>query len=144
MDKNLVALASIKINAPASKVWQALTDPQAIKQYMFGTRVVTDWQEGSPISWKGEWQGRQYEDKGIILQFEPEKKLQYSHFSPLSGLPDKPENYHQVTVELTADGNQTRVSLAQDNNETEDERAHSQQNWEMMLESLKKFLEDKL
>ena len=141
MDKNLVALASIKINAPASKVWQALTDPQAIKQYMFGTRVVTDWQEGSPISWKGEWQGRQYEDKGIILQFEPEKKLQYSHFSPLSGAEDLPENYHIVTVELLPEGGQTRVTLAQDHNATEEERDHSKQNWNMMLADLKKFLE---
>jgi uncharacterized protein YndB with AHSA1/START domain len=141
MDKNLVALASIKINAPASKVWQALTDPQAIKQYMFGTRVVTDWQEGSPIVWKGEWQGRQYEDKGIILQFEPEKKLQYSHFSPLSGAEDLPENYHIVTVELLPEGNQTRVTLAQDHNATEEERDHSKQNWNMMLADLKKFLE---
>jgi uncharacterized protein YndB with AHSA1/START domain len=141
MDKNLIALAAIKINAPASKVWDALTDPQAIQQYMFGTKVVTTWQEGTPIVWKGEWQGRQYEDKGIILQFNPEEKLQYSHFSPLSGAEDVPENYHIVTVELLPEGDQTRVTLAQDNNSTEEEREHSKQNWNMMLGDLKKFLE---
>ena len=141
MDKNLIALASIKINAPASKVWQTLTDPKAIQQYMFGTKVVTTWQEGAPIVWKGEWQGRQYEDKGIILQFNPEEKLQYSHFSPLSGAEDVPENYHIVTVELLPEGGQTRVTLAQDNNSTEEEREHSKQNWNMMLGDLKKFLE---
>ena len=141
---NLIARAAIRIHAPSDKVWDALVNPEAIHQYMFGTTVVSDWREGSPIVWKGEWQGKPYADKGVILQLQPGRMIQYSHFSPLSGLPDKPENYHQVTVELTADGNQTRVSLAQDNNETEDERAHSQQNWEMMLESLKKFVEDKL
>jgi uncharacterized protein YndB with AHSA1/START domain len=141
MDKNLVALASIKINAPAARVWAALVDPQAIKQYMFGTKVVTEWREGTPIVWKGEWQGRQYEDKGIILKFEPETRLQYSHFSPLSGASDLPENYHIVTVELLPEGERTRVTLAQDNNATVEEQEHSKQNWNMMLADLKKYLE---
>jgi uncharacterized protein YndB with AHSA1/START domain len=141
MDRNLIARASISINAPNDQVWKALVNPEAIQQYMFGTRVVSDWREASPIVWKGEWQGKSYEDKGVILQFKPGRTIQYSHFSPLSGLPDKPENYHAVTVELSADGNQTHVSLAQDNNATEEERAHSEKNWEMMLVALKKFLE---
>jgi uncharacterized protein YndB with AHSA1/START domain len=141
MDRNLIARVSISINAPNDQVWKALVNPEAIQQYMFGTRVVSDWRGGSPIVWKGEWQGKSYEDKGVILQFRPGRTIQYSHFSPLSGLPDKPENYHIVTIELSANGNQTRVSLAQDNNANEEERAHSEKNWEMMLVALKKFLE---
>jgi len=141
MEKNLVARASISIDVPSENVWNALVNPEAIKQYMFGTNVVSDWHEGSAIVWKGEWQGRSYEDKGTILQLKPGRTLQYTHFSPLSGLPDKPENYHTVTIELSAEGNQTRVSLAQDNNATEEARAHSEKNWEMMLAGLKKFAE---
>ncbi len=141
MDKNLIARASVTINATSAKVWNALVDPEAIKQYMFGTNVVTDWREGSPIIWKGEWQGKSYEDKGVVLQFKPGRTIQYSHFSPLSGLPDEPENYHTVTIELSGEGNQTRVSLAQDNNPTEQARDHSEKNWEMMLTALKKFME---
>ena len=138
---NLIARASITINAPGDKVWNALVDPAAIRQYMFGTTVVSDWHEGSPIVWKGEWQGKPYADKGVILQLKPGRLMQYSHFSPLSGLPDKPENYHRVTVELSAEGNQTHVALAQDNNGSEGERAESEKNWEMMLVTLKKFVE---
>lgn len=141
MNKNLIARASITINAPSTKVWDALVNPEAIKQYFFGAHVVTDWREGSSISWKGEWQGKSYEDKGVILRFEPTRMLQYSHFSPLSGLSDKPENYHTVTIEISSDGNQTRVLLSQDNNATEEAREHSETNWEMMLGALKKFLE---
>jgi len=115
--------------------------PEAIKQYMFGANVISDWREGSPIVWKGEWQGKSYEDKGVILRIKPGRMIRYSHFSPLSGLPDKPENYHTVTIELSAEGNQTHVSLNQDNNPTEEARAHSEKNWRMMLSSLKKFLE---
>ena len=141
MDKNLIAKASVTINAPGARVWNALVEPEAIKQYMFGTNVVSDWHEGSPILWKGEWQGKAYEDNGVILQFRPERRLQYSHFSPLSGLSDKPDSYHTVTIELSDEGDQTLVTLAQDNNSTEQEREHSKENWMSMLAALKKFLE---
>jgi uncharacterized protein YndB with AHSA1/START domain len=143
MDNNLIARSSIKINATNAQCWDALVNPEAIKQYMFGTNVVTDWHESSPIFWKGEWQGKPYEDKGIILQFKPMRTIQYSHFSPLAGMPDKPENYHNVTIELSAEGNQTSVTLSQDNNPNEQAREHSEKNWNMMLVSLKKYLEQK-
>ena len=141
MEKNLIAKASVVINTRRAEVWKALVNPEAIKQYMFGTTVVSDWQKGSPIIWNGEWQGKSYEDKGIILQFKPERILQYSHFSPLSGVPDEPENYHTVTIELSSENDQTRVSLTQDKNATEEERADAEKNWGMMLAALKKFLE---
>ena len=141
MNKNLIARTSITIDASSAKIWNALINPEAIKQYMFGTNVISEWYEGSPIVWKGEWRGKPYEDKGQILQFKPEQTIQYSHFSPLSGLPDEPENYHTVTIELTTAGNQTNVSLAQDNNANEEEQVHSENNWKMMLTSLKQFVE---
>ena len=142
MDKRHVARASIEVNAPVSKVWDALTNPKSIKKYMFGTDVASDWKEGSKIVWKGQWQGKRYEDKGVILRFEPKRFLQYTHFSPLSGLLDTPENYHTVTIELSDKGKTTLLSLSQDNNDTEETKNHSEQNWKMMLESLKKLLEE--
>ena len=141
MNQNLIARASVSIDAERSKVWEALVDPQAIKEYMFGSEVVTDWREGSQIIWRGEWQGKAYEDKGRVLQFKPERKLQYSHFSPLSGQPDAAENYHIVTIDLSGEEGQTTVTLTQDNNQTEEALQHSEENWQMMLASLKKFLE---
>jgi uncharacterized protein YndB with AHSA1/START domain len=141
MNKGLIAKASISINAPVGKVWDALTNPEVIKQYMFGTDAISDWTEGNPIVWKGNWQGKKYEDRGVILKLEPERLIQYNHFSPLSGKPDLPENYHTVTVELMSNGAKTTVSLSQDNNETEQAQEHSEKNWKMMLGGLKKLLE---
>jgi uncharacterized protein YndB with AHSA1/START domain len=141
MDKNLIARAKISIPASRDRVWDALVNPEAIKQYFFGTTVVSDWHLGSPIVWKGEWQGKPYEDKGVILKFEPGRIIQYSHFSPLSGHPDIPENYHTVTLKLSSRNDQTLVSLSQDKNASEEERGHSEQNWEMALAGLKKYLE---
>ncbi len=139
--RNLIAQASTTIAAPVAAVWEALTSPALIKQYMFGTEVVSNWQEGSPITWRGEYQGRRYEDKGTILKFVPPHTLQYSHYSPLSGLPDEPQNYHTVTIEIFGQGTLTHVSLAQDGSATAEERDHSAKNWAIMLQGLRNLVE---
>src|SRR5579859_1565322 len=131
--KGLIAKASVTIHAPLARVWDAFVNPDIIKQYMFGTTVVTDWKEGSPILWKGEWQGKPYEDKGVILKLKPQQLIEYSHFSPLTGEPDVPENYHHVRVELAGEGQHTTVTLAQDGSASEDEREQSEKNWVMIL-----------
>ncbi len=115
--------------------------PAAIKQYMFGTEVNSAWREGAPITWKGNWKGKPYEDKGTIRRIEPEARLEYTHFSPLSGQPDRPENYHTVIVELAEEGDGTRLSLSQDGNADEDGREHAEENWKAMLAGLKKYVE---
>ena len=141
MDKTLVAEASTTINAPASKVWDALTKPELIKQYLFGTDVISDWKVGSPITYRGEWQGKPFEDKGKILQVEPGKSLVSTHWSPLSGVPDSPENYHTVSYHLSEKDGKTEVTITQDNNASEEEKSHSEQNWRQVLEGMKKMLE---
>lgn len=141
MNQGRVAKASITINAPVAKIWDALVNPEIIRQYMFGTNVVSHWREGDSVVWKGEWQGKSYEDKGKILKLDKEHILQYSHFSPFMGKSDVPENYHTVTIELSDNGAHTTVSLSQDNNATEEAREHSEKNWRMMLEDLQKMLE---
>ena len=141
MDKTYTAAASATINAPASRVWEALTNPELIKKYMFGTDVISDWKVGSPIVYKGDWQGKPFEDKGQILAFEPEKLLVSTHWSPLSGVPDLPENYHTVTYRLSESDGKTEVTIHQDKNASEEEKADSEANWKAILDGLKKLLE---
>jgi uncharacterized protein YndB with AHSA1/START domain len=142
MSKNLVAKVTTSIAATRREVWRALITPAAIKQYMFGADVESDWRVGSEIKWKGEVKGKRYEDKGVVLKFEPDQTLQYSHFSPLSGKPDEAENYHSVSIRLAGTGNETEVSLSQDNNFDEKTRQESEKNWGAMLEGLKKYVEE--
>lgn len=139
--RGLVAKASIVIRSMPEEVWHALTNPETIGRYMFGATVVSDMTVGSPIVWKGEWQGRAFVDKGVILALEPQRLIRYSHFSPLSGLPDVPENYHTVSVHLERERQGVRVTLIQDNNESEEARAHSEGGWTLMLGRLKAILE---
>jgi uncharacterized protein YndB with AHSA1/START domain len=136
-----VANATIEVDASPGEVWTALTDPGQIEKYMFGSQVVTDWQPGSPIVWKGEYEGKKYEDKGEIVEIEPERRLKVTHFSPLSGQEDIPENYHTVLYDLEKNGKRTRVSLTQDNNSSEEAAEHSRANWEKMLAGLKEVVE---
>ncbi len=141
MDQNLIAIASTTIKAPASRVWDAITRPELIKQYLFGSDVVTDWKVGSPIYYRGQWQGRPFEDKGTVLEVEPRKRLVCTHWSPLSGVADVPENYHTVTYLLEERDGNTTITIMQDHNASEEEKMHSEQNWQMALANLKKLVE---
>lgn len=139
--EDIIARVSTEIHAPANRVWQALTNPVLIRKYMFGAEVISDFKVGSPIVWRGEFEGKKFEDKGEIKWVLPNKILQYTHFSPLSGEKDIPENYHIVTIELVEIEHITTVTLKQDNNNTEQGREHSEKNWKAMLDGLKKTVE---
>lgn len=80
----IVASAEITIAAAAADVWAALTDPAQIKEYMFGSTVETDWQPGGSITWSGEYNGQPYQDKGEIITVEPPRRLEVTHFSPMT------------------------------------------------------------
>ena len=94
------AQVSVVVDASGQQVWDALTNPELIREYFFGTTVTTDWKVGSPITFAGEWKGRPYADKGEILVFRPNEELSYSHWSPMSGTDDVPESYHVVDIAL--------------------------------------------
>jgi uncharacterized protein YndB with AHSA1/START domain len=141
MENKRTAKATTTINAPASKVWEAITNPDLIKQYLFGTDVVSDWNVGSPITYRGEWQGKPFEDKGKILEISPGRSLVSTHWSPLSGVADSPENYHTVSYLLSEHDGKTDVTITQDNNASEEEKSHSEQNWRQVLDGMKKLLE---
>jgi len=141
MKNDLTGRASININAPASKVWEALTTPSIIKQYFFGTNAVSDWKVGSPIVFRGEWEGKHYEDKGHIIEIVPKKLFRYSYWSSMSDMEDKPENYVTITYELMGKDNSTTLTITQENIPDEKTKDHSEENWNTVLGDLKKLLE---
>ncbi len=140
--KNCIsAKVSTVINAPIATVWEALTNPKIIKQYFFGTNTITDWKVGGPIKFTGEWEGKSYEDKGTVLKFEPNKMLQYDYWSSMSGIEDKPENYVTITYFLSSEKNKTTLTISQENIPDEKMKAHSEENWKKVSNSLKNLLE---
>jgi uncharacterized protein YndB with AHSA1/START domain len=141
MERKLVAKQSVVIDAPAAKVWDALTNPEMIRQYLFGTEASSEWKAGSQITYKGVWQGKPYEDRGTVIKIVPERLLETTYWSGMSGVPDLPENRKNVTYELLPSNGRTTITVMQDNNATEKEKAHMESNWKIVLESLKTLLE---
>lgn len=136
-----VATARTEVRATPDRVWQALTDPDLVARYMRGSRVETDWEPGSQITWSGEWEGRPYQDKGTILRAEPGRVLEMTHYSPLGGADDVPESYHTVRYELTGSGDRTTVDLTQDGCADEAQARQFSQSWQGMLDGLKDVAE---
>ncbi len=143
MKTSLKAQVSEKIDAAPAKVWKAITTPATIKKYLMGTKVSTDWKEGSPITYEGNYNGKDYQDKGIIKKIEPEKILQSTYWSSMGGKEDKPENYNLVTYELLEKSGETVVTITQDNVQSEKEKEHVTGNWKSVLKKLKEVVEKK-
>lgn len=139
--KEHVARASVKIHARPEKVWDALTNPEMVRRYMMGATVNSNWTAGAPITWSGEMRGRSFEDHGKVLRAERCRLLEYTHYSGGQGTPDSPDNYHTVKIELADEGRDTKVTLVQEGNPTEEARRHSEDNWRDMLDGLRKVVE---
>jgi uncharacterized protein YndB with AHSA1/START domain len=142
MRQFFTAEKSIIVNVPATRVWEALTRPELVREYLFGTELTADWRIGGTLTYKGQWQGKSYEDKGQVLAFVPEKLLKTTYFSSMGGLEDKPENYHTVTYTLVEQDGRTKLTVIQENIRTRESAEHSAKNWAMVLEGLKKMLEN--
>lgn len=104
----------VKILAPASKVWLALTMPDLVKQWQYGSDLLTTWEPGTPIIFRNEWNGQIFEQKGTVLEFKPASRLKYSLFVPRPDLQDIPEHRFFMTYELTESGGLTSVLFLQE------------------------------
>lgn len=141
MDKNLIAEHSVHITAPASKVWAVLTTPKHIKAFLFGTKVKTDWNVGSPIVFQGEYEGHKYKDKGNVIARCANRLLVYTYWSSFSGLEDVSDNYSTVHYMLESVGTGTRFTWRQVGFSSTKGCEHTQAGLAAMLETIKGLAE---
>jgi uncharacterized protein YndB with AHSA1/START domain len=138
---DLSLMSSITIDAPIEDVWRAVTTPALIKQWFFGVDTETDWNVGSPLVHRGEHGGKPYEDRGEILQFDPPKLLVHTHWSDLSGKPDSPEHYQEVSWALAQRDGATELTITERNLPSEEGKVLSEESWRAVLDNLKNVLE---
>lgn len=149
MKKELIIKNSTVIDAPASKVWNALVDPGQTKKYMFGCEALSDWKIGSPLLWKGTYEGKEMVFvKGSIVDIQPETFLSYTVIDPNSTIPDIPENYLTVTYTLKSENGKTSLTVTQGDYATvaDGEKRYNDSNnggegWNPILVEIKKLVE---
>jgi uncharacterized protein YndB with AHSA1/START domain len=132
---------SVRVDAPIEDVWNAITTPDVIKRWFFGVDTTSDWTVGSPLVHTGEYQGRPYVDKGEILRIDPPRLLEHSHWSDVSGKPDRPDSYQLVTWELTEQDGGTELRVSERNLPSREAAETSEAAWSAALGKLKEILE---
>lgn len=128
------ATATTHVAEPPERVWAELMHPGA--RWMLGANIETDFQPGSPITFEGHFFGRQFADKGQVITVERPRLLHFTHFSPHGELEDVPENYHEIRITLEPDDGGTRVTVVQENIDTEQHAAASEGYWKDALATL--------
>lgn len=129
------------IHATTEAIWDALINPAKIKEYLYGTDTECDWKEGSPLVFRGQYDGHTYEDRGTILDIEPGRRLSYSYWSSMSPLPDLPENYATVSFQLLPANGAITLQLTQRGFTSEEGFSHSDTGWDHVLQKLKEIAE---
>ena len=135
---------TVIINADSAAVWSALTEPGLMTQWMgdpeMELEIKTNWKVNCPIIIRG-FNHVQFEVNGTVLQYEPNKKLGYSHLSSISGLEDRVDNYSVLEFNLTPLENQTQLSLAITNFATETIFKHLAFYWQTTIYRIKNLIE---
>jgi uncharacterized protein YndB with AHSA1/START domain len=138
---DIATSSSVTIDAPAERVWEAITTPSQIAEWFLGVETESDWQQGSRLVHRGSYRGKPYEDRGEILQIEPPTLLVHTHWSDVSGVPDSPEHYQRVTWSLAEHDGVTDLTVSEENLPSEEAKTVSDQSWAMVLGNLKHLLE---
>lgn len=138
--------AQIIINAPKEQVWDALINPDMTEQYMFGCRVVCDWQPGSTVDWVGIADGKEVTYvTGALITLEPFSRFIYSVIDPNATYPKTPENHLVVSMVLTENDGGTHLSVSQGDYTTvadgENRYGHGTEGWSQLLVAIKGLLE---
>lgn len=148
MSTSMVVQKSILLNASSEKTWIALTNPQLTKQYMYGCEVISDWEVGAAINWKGTTEDGQVITyvQGHIETIQIGKMVQFTMFDPNMGLADIPENYVSLTYLIEPkEGNTCLFSLTQGDYATvengQQRYEETIQGWEQVLPIFKNLVE---
>lgn len=136
--------SSVIIKTTKSKVWKAITEPDLVKQWQYGSQLLTNWKVGSDIVFRAEWEGQVFEQHGKILEIQENEYVIYNLFAPRPGLEDKPENYFIMKYILKEHGDETELEITQEDNriiEGQEDSTQEEEAENNVLNELKKVAE---
>lgn len=146
--EKMMAHGSVQVASTVARVWDALTQPRFTRQYMFGCEIVCDWQVGSPLLWRGVFNGQEVVAvKGTLTAYAPHVTFAFTTFDPNSTLADVPENYTTVTYTLEPAGSGVRLSVTQGDFATVADGArrfaevNAEGGWQGLLEKIRDLAE---
>ena len=142
MSTELVISKSIYIFSTPSRVWEVLTNPEMITQYFTGAKTETTWEIGSEITFTHVYEGIEFKNKGVILNFEPNHLLRYTYWTDFSNSEDKPENYTRITYDVTEVDDKTKLSLTQTNFKNTEWYQALEIGWDQVLEKMRELAEE--
>jgi uncharacterized protein YndB with AHSA1/START domain len=135
---------AVTINSSSKKIWTALTDPKLMSKWMgdseMGIEVRTSWEVETPILIYG-FHHVKFVNKGVVLKYDEEKQLTYTHLSSVSRLPDKKENYSILDFTLTPSENYTLLTLTIENFPTDTIHKHLEFYWRTTIITIKQNVE---
>lgn len=141
MKQGHTSKVALAVNTTATEIWEALVNSNTAKRYFWGADIQTDWQAGSSILFKGEFNGNKYEEKGVILEAKHCVRLQYTHWSDQEGLPDTAEHYRTWTFDLAPASGYTTLTITEDNIPTMQQKERSDEFWTSVLSTIKEIVE---
>jgi uncharacterized protein YndB with AHSA1/START domain len=127
------------IRTTPERLWSALTDPDFMKEYWFGTHLKTDWKPGT--RWEMVQPDGRITDGGEILEFDPPKRMVLKWLHELR--PEwKAEGFAHCTIELEPASDAVKLTITH-TMEREDSKVIQAVSggWPRVLSNLKSLLE---
>ncbi|WP_027059832.1 SRPBCC family protein [Mesorhizobium loti] len=144
-DLSAPIVKTIAIAAAPADVWQVLTTPGMIPQWMSdeALTVSLEGHAGGAIVIRGLLHGIPFENHGTVRAFEPEQLFAYSYWSTLSAsrLADVPENHTLVSFALAPVNQGTLLTLTLSDFAEPSIRPHANLYWGPTLQILKAVCE---
>ena len=127
----------VEVAATPAAAWTALTDPDTVRRYYYGTAPRTTWEVGAPIEFVDD--DGESQIVGEVLEFEPPRRLAHTFIATWYGERDDQGSLHW---EVAPSGTGCRITLihrgaraqTREGSETADGSRH-------IIDALKELLE---
>jgi len=135
----------IIIKASPEKVFATLTSSDEIPKYYPLNEVISSWQVGDSVHYKGEISGQAFTDYGVITELKHPEVYSYRYWSDNHGTENIPDNHLTINYTLLLVNGTTQLTLVQDNIKSEEMfNVMNTVVWDMLLNGLKEYLESGL